>query len=119
MKRVYFEAQFVFSSLYQFRKVVGWHLKAAPTLGADQVWVCPTGQLIGRRTMANMAMDDNPHSLKLFEASIDRREMDFWGASVNKFCESLCAVVSIGCKEHLEENSTRIGGTPAASTYLL
>lgn len=88
-------------------------LEHRAALLADEVAVTLAREVIGRRAVAEMGMDDHAKSLELLEVSIDRREMHVWRFGLHLSCELFRGAVSLCVEQAAEQQATR-GRDPAA-----
>ena len=113
--------------------MVGIDLKAVPRLGAfgqaleqlvrclenvsaflaDKMTVSARCQVIGRRSMAKVGMDDHPHPLQILQIAIDRREVDIGRLRLHRFGEFLRRPVARLVEKDMKEQSPRTGDAPS------
>ncbi len=66
-----------------------WHIDDRSARLADEVAVRVTSEVVRRRTVTEMRMDDDAELLQLFKISIDRRDMHVGRPRLHRQCQIL------------------------------
>lgn len=80
-----------------------WRLEDIAALLADEMAVSTSREVIGRRAMAKVGMDDDTHPLQIFQIAIDRREMDVGRLRLHRLGEFLGGPVARLVEKDVEE----------------
>jgi len=72
---------------------------------ADEVPVHRRRQVIRRRTVSEVGMDDETEPLELIEVAIDGRDVDVGSLALDLVAELFGRPVAIGCEERTEQEA--------------
>ena len=106
MMRIDREAQLVAGGSGQRAKQLVGCFDRRPAFFADEMCMGERGELVRGRAVPEVGVAYHAHALKLLEVAVDGGDVHVWGASTHCLSELLCAQVTVGLEQDLEQYPT-------------